>query len=82
MNYSVIADYLLSYLIISGISYVFSELLLVEAELWHQIRGSVILLLMKTSSVGFDIDAGVIPPPSLLSFTGTGFRSYLFTNFL
>ena len=39
-------------------------------EQWHQIRGTVILLLMKTTSVGFDIDAGVVDPPSLLLFSG------------
>ena len=30
----------------------------------------MILLLMKTTSVGFDVDAGVITPPPLLLFAG------------
>ena len=47
-----------------------SELVIVEPDSWHQIRGTVILLMMKTTSVGFDIDAGVITPPSFLLFSG------------
>ena len=47
-----------------------SELAVVGAEQWHQIRGTIILLLMKTTSLGFDVDAGVITPPPALLFFG------------
>ena len=46
-----------------------SELVTVEAEQWHQVRGTVILLLMKTTSVAFDVDAGAVSPPNMVLFS-------------
>ncbi|KAL5259369.1 hypothetical protein ACHWQZ_G009723 [Mnemiopsis leidyi] len=58
-------------MILVNLAFVFiCELLVVSPELWHQIRGTIILLLMKTTSVGFDIDAGVLVPPDILLFSG------------
>ncbi|XP_063680576.1 protein-serine O-palmitoleoyltransferase porcupine-like [Bolinopsis microptera] len=58
-------------ILLINLAFVFiCELLVVAPEQWHQIRGTIILLLMKTTSVGFDIDAGVVDPPSLLLFSG------------
>lgn len=38
----------------------FSEILETDAKLWHQIRGTLMIILMKLSSLGFDLDAGKI----------------------
>lgn len=46
------------------------ELFIVEAENWHQVRGSMMVLVMKLISLAFDLDKDVISRPNILEYFG------------
>lgn len=47
---------------------IFGESFVQNSELWHQIRGILLLLAMKVISISFDIDNKSIKFPSILSY--------------
>lgn len=50
---------------------VICELWLVDAKEWHRIRGPQMLIVMKSVSLGFDLDIGTIQKiPNLVQYSG------------
>lgn len=59
-------------LILTSLSFlVICELWLVDAKEWHRIRGPQMIIVMKSVSLGFDLDIGTIEKiPNLVQYSG------------
>lgn len=61
-------------LLLSAVFLVCCELFWLEPRLWHQIRGPQMILIMKSVSLGFDLDIGTVRHvPNLLQYSGKFF---------